>query len=413
MLQNLNNPVAGLGIVPGKALLDDDLIATRRQNARNPLRAASCYPGGEDPVNHAVLVGDLVFGRRGQRDVESMDGEPNEYVFSSVSGLAWEDYNTHKAMEQDHYFVGVAAGEEHLDHPYSDQPDSRNGFGTVRVGTVSVINNGPKTFYPGDLVMWRFPNCGISPGSKFATGVDPSDTTIIQTTRYGEEPTKFRPEIVPFNPTDLSVELSGVFSTFFLPSQQGGVADIDFKKVLPNADDYQGGSPYTLAQDEGLAYKFGILGIFSAFLECAIRYGLVQRGTGQALPADRKDELAASTARDVLTQMGAFSTSLDDQTLLIEAFSDVFLKNIGGADSLQDGAVTRFQAAYATNAYDAAVITPQSVEQVHARMRLNAMENLVAGMAKTIDFQRSKIIGRCTSASAPQDTTDILLGHTF
>ena len=437
MLQNLNNPVAGLGVVPGKGLLDDNEVHHRQKNARNPLKAAFCYPGGDDPLNHNVQVGDLLFGRRGQRDVESMDGEPNELVTASVAGLCWDEYPTHRAMEEDHYFVGVAQGDESIERPYDGGVDARGGHATIRVGTVSVINNGPKTFYPGDLVMWRFPNCGNTPGANFynklrsdgisddirsisvVDGGDPDNAGLNLRARFGEEITKFRPEIVPFNPADLSIELGGVYATMWLPREQGGISNIPFNNILPNSADYQAGSPLTLRQDEGMSYKQGISGICSAFIECAIRYGFLQAGpnlnNGILDNNTVNIQNANPTTEKVLKKMGAFSTSEKDQVPLMEAMTDIFMKHIGGCDSMQDQATERFYNAFVTYPYDAAVMTPDenNTKQIHARMRLNAVENITRGMAKTVDAHRKKIIGRCTSASAPGDTTDLLLGHTL
>jgi len=428
MLQNLNNPVAGLGIVPGKGLLDDNEVHHRQRNARNPMRAAFCYPGGDDPINHNIEVGDLLFGKRGQRDVEEMDGEPNELVTGSVSGLCWDDYNTHDAMEEDYYFVGVAAGDESLERPFDGGTDGRGGHGTIRVGTVSVINTGNKTFYPGDLVMWKYPDCGNTPGSSFynkmrmgsrnmsiVDGGDPDNPGINMRARYGQEITKFRPEIVPFNPTDFSIQLGGVFSTMFLPMSEGGVSDVPFNNLLSNTADYQGGTDLTLAQESGLSYKHGLLGVFSALLECCVLNGIVELREPEDNTPLPKAKQANAITESVLKKMGAFSTDSSEQGILIDGMSDVFLKHIGGADALQEAALKRFVDSFGSNPYDVAVVTPDStnIEQMHARMRLNAVGNLTRGISKTVDSKRSKIIGRCTSASAPGDTTDILLGHTI
>ena len=419
MLMNNNNPVAGLGVIPGKAVLDDDSIERRRQNAKDPRRAITCYPGGENDINHNAMPGDLAFGLRQTRDVESMDGEPNELATTSVAGLCWSDYNSQREMEDDFYFLGVVTGEEKLLNPYDrNTPDARNGFATGRVGTFSVVNNGPRTFYPGDYVKWQFPPAEFS---KLIDGDEHRfDRNVVgngqinQRARYGAPPTQFKPEIVPFDPTDLSVDLAGIFSSIISPQMAGGISDIDFKKTLCNNPTEKGGCPWTCLQDEAVAFKFGLLGVGLSFVETLIRKGMlapVQAGrNGQYQP--NTNEQAADFTSQIAENIGLWSDNEGTQAPLRDALADMFLTNIGGEEDMRRAAMDRFNANHGGDAYNTAVTVPQTVEQKYARLRLHLMSTLTNGIALTVDSNRSKIVGRSLSASAPGDTTDILFGHT-
>ena len=413
MLQNNNNPVAGLGIIPGKALLDDETVAMRKKNAKDPRAVMFCYPGGEDNLNHNVMQGDLVFGRRGTRDVESMDGEPNELALASVAGMRWDAYNSQEEMQRDHYFIGVAAGEEKLENPLdANTPDARNGFGTVRVGTISVVNNGTGTFYPGDLVAWKFPDAPFTPKNSrqdnLVGGEDPMRPGINQNARYGDEPTKFRPEIVPFEPTDLSVQLGGVYSAIVANKNDNGVSDVDFTESLPTSHGESGQRALSLLQDEALAYKFGCFGVFAGILEHCVKMGVVD------IPnADGNPDVQVA---NLLERIGLFGTGGMQQgmdTFVPTALANVFMQNIGYENQLRADALKELEANHGgQTAYQIATTTPETAVQKEARLRLHALDILTHGISSSVHAKRSTIIGRAMSASAPGDTTDVLLGHT-
>jgi hypothetical protein len=398
MLMNNNNPVAGLGIIPGKAMLDDDLVECRKQNAKDPLRAITCYPGGESDINHNIMIADLLFGRRGTRNVEVMDGEPNELVTASVAGMSWAEYASQREMEEDIYFVGVSAGEEKLENPYDlNTVDARNGVGTVRVGTMSVVNNGPEIFFPGDLVMWRLPDCGLTPGVNLnGEALNP----INQRARYGAPPTQFKPEIVPFHPEDLSVDLAGIYSAMSLTQGNGGIADIPYKDTLCNVPNARNTKPWSCLQDEAISFKFGLLGVGLVMLQTLVEKDLVRFTDEHNFEA-------------ILEQLGLFNDKPTEMNPLVrEIMANLFLKEIGAEHADKEAAIGRFQAETRREAYDAAIKSPVDAMDQYARLRIHLLSTLTEGIVMCNNSHRSKIIGRCLSASAPGDTTDILFGHT-
>ncbi len=70
MLQNLNNPVPGIGVISGKCVLDFVLIQEFQKNADDPRTSLTCYPGGQQPINHDAMPGDTSFGQRDVRNAE-------------------------------------------------------------------------------------------------------------------------------------------------------------------------------------------------------------------------------------------------------------------------------------------------------------------------------------------------------
>lgn len=403
MLMNNNNPVPALGVIPGKFMLDHQTIDERKANAEDPAIAIDCYPGGADDENHNAMPGDLAFGRRHVRDVEMMDGEPNELGTVSVAGLHYGEYDSQRAMESEFYFLGVVTSEQRLLNPFDrNTPDANNGSATGRVGTFSVVNNGAKAFYPGDYVMWRFPDCKKTPG---LAGQQPP--VVNQRARYGASPHQFKPEIVPFDPTDLTVDLAGAYSAIMASDARNGVSNISFEKSLPNTGgDVRNARPFTCLQDEALSYKFGLMGVCLTFMECMIRNGLVS--VTNAL----QGESAKDQALRLTQEIGLFSTEDRDQTLMREALADIFLTSIGDEIDQRNGAIVRFRDGGHGDPNQVAVQTPITLDAQYARLRVHLMQILTNGISGSVDSSRSKIIGRAMNSAAPGDTTHILFGHT-
>jgi hypothetical protein len=262
MLQNLNNPVPGLGVIPGKCSLDFNLISEYQKNAEDPRTSLFCYPGGQTPQNHDCMPGDTSFGQKDVRNAEVMDGEPNELGIVSVAGLNFGRYCSQREMEDDFYWQGVVTTESRLtnpldgitgdpDHGYGkvslrDEKISRFFFiliGTGRAGTFSVINNGWKTIYAGNYVCWQFPAAPFHPKGdvyNFNGG-----ETINHLARYGTPPTQFRPEYVPFDHSDFTVQFSAAFAAMSVPKSQNGVSDLGFVASLPNVNGYPDSKPHS------------------------------------------------------------------------------------------------------------------------------------------------------------------------
>ncbi len=153
MLQGLMNPVANVGVIPGKVIPDYQVIEEHTANADDPNVAPFCYPGGGKPTSHDIKLGYPLFGYKCVRNPEVQEGEPNEFAIASVAGLNTNLFTSHRAMESNFYFVGFSTGDQHVSDPMGDSTTSDpQGVGTIRVGTVSTYNNGPYMFYPVSFV---------------------------------------------------------------------------------------------------------------------------------------------------------------------------------------------------------------------------------------------------------------------
>jgi len=66
-----------------------------------------------------------------------------------------------------------------------------------------------------------------------------------QSARYGVPTTQFKPEIVPFDPSDFTVQFAAAFAAMTLPKERNGVSNLGFKASLPNINGYSDKKPWT------------------------------------------------------------------------------------------------------------------------------------------------------------------------
>lgn len=427
MMEGMYTPVAGLGIVPGNATADNRLIEMRQKNARNPMRNTMCYPGGDAPQNHSLLKGDLLFAQRGARCLEDAEGGMQQAVTATVNGECWADYTSQREMEHSFVFAGISAGDQMLEHPLSGDRNEPTGVGTVLVGTISTINNGPRPFYCMDWISVKWPDSGLTPNRRWynryninnesgsiVNGGDPDHPGMNMLTYSGDEPTVFKPQVVPFNPALLDVELAGVFSCMVRASEDGGVSNAKLEQILPHSSDQL----KTSLQEESATYEFALFGMFRAMLEPLLANGTLTYNPAADRNSNYGDAQAGADAQDILTkEVKLFNRSgnYDQNSLRMQMLANVFMPNIGGFDTLQKEAIDRFAASRGQNAASLKSIAnsvPQTDGDRADYIRAYGMELMVGAMAKTVHAQREKIIGRCLNASACGETLDVLLGHT-
>jgi hypothetical protein len=417
MLQGLQNPMPNLGVISFKAMPDMNLIYQwQNQDVRTEL---GCYPGGKVTENHDIMPGDTAFGQVGVRNLEIGDGEPNELSIVSLAGLEWRGYCSQREMEDDFYWQGIVTTECRLTNPMdSTTSDPDHGFGGGRVGTFSVINNGWKTFHAGDYIAWQFPATPFHP--KSAGGLDTASPpelfmggqTVNMLARQGVPVGQFRPEYVPFDHTDFTVQLAGVFATFTNPKSEKGIQDMSFVAAAPNIHGYKNERPWSTIQDEGVGYKYSIWGIGLTLVETLLRKGLIQPGVGVAGPLNEQD--AYNTAKDISRQIGLFSQDGTEQAIMMEGLADVFLNNISAGDDYRSSAVTRFRNASGQRQSTFSLVTDNlsDTDMYYARLRLNCL-NLLTGAVGSSWFSKTrKIVGRALNDAAPADTLHGLFGHT-
>jgi hypothetical protein len=234
LLQGPHNPFPQLQVVPGIANLDYDLIAAFQANADDPNVALECYPGGAQAVNHDVMPGSTIIGMKGVRNGASQDGIPAELGIGSIAGLNYGKYASQRQMEDEFYWIGIATTPATMTNPIDpNTPDPDNGASTIRVGTCSIPLRGPYTFYANDLACWRIPPAPFHPGKKQSHGQYTEfngGSNIYPYARFGDPPTQFQIEYVPFDPTDFSVQLAAAFACITEDSARGGIADLHFNE---------------------------------------------------------------------------------------------------------------------------------------------------------------------------------------
>lgn len=415
MLQGLQNPMPNLGVISFKAMPDMNLIYQwQNQDVRTEL---GCYPGGKVPENHDIMPGDTAFGQVGVRNLEIGDGEPNELSIVSVAGLEWKGYCSQREMEDNFYWQGIVTTECRLGNVMdSTTGDPDHGFGGGRAGTFSVVNNGWHTFHAGDYIAWQFPQAPFHPKSASAldTASPPelfmAGQTVNMTARQGVPTGQFRPEYVPFDPSDFTVQLAGVFATFTNPKSERGIQDMSFVAAAPNVHGYKNERPWSTTQDEGVGYKYSICGIGLSFVETLLRKGLIQPGVGPSGPLSEQE--AYNTSKNIAGQIGLFSTKAEDQDIMLEALADVFLNNISAGDDMRSQAVKRFRnASGQQDMFSLATERLDDIDLFYARLRLNCLNLLTGAVGNSWYSKTRKIVGTAFNDAAPADTLHGLFGH--
>lgn len=409
MQQGLQNPIAGMGIVPTKGFLDFDFIARCQANAEDPRIAATCYPGGSTDQNHDAMPGDTSYGFKNVRNTYVAQGEPNELGFVSVAGLNWGQYCSQREMEEQIYWQGVVTTESRLTNPLdSATGDPEHGYGMIKAGTVSVINNGHKTIYAGNLIAWQLPAAPFHPrsgGRPFNDG-----STINALARQGTPTGQFRPEYVPFDPTDFSVQLAAAFAAMVETSDNGGISDKGLVSAFPSLNGYEE-KPNTGIQDEAAAYKYAFAGIALSVVETLLRNGLLVAPAAQTAGVSPAEAQAA--AGRIAQSIGLWSYDVAEQGILLEAMGDIFMEHIAPIDARRNEAVVRFRQGLPANvdAETFAMGEPETPEHMYARLRYHTLEMLTQGITSSWHSKTSKIVARALNTAAPTETTHLLLGH--
>lgn len=419
MLQNANNPVPVLGVIPGKAFPDYDKIEEFVANSEDASIAVNCYPGGSQDINHDIMPLDTLICLKNSRTRGINDAEPNECGVVSVAGLCWDDCCSQREMEDMWYWGGIVQTEMRRTMPMDGTtPDPESGFATIRAGTCSVINNGDKTFYPGDLIAWRFPPAPFNPKAD-GTGKFNNGSVLNSTARYGTPATQFRPEYVPFDHTDFTVQMAAAFAAINEPYGNRGISDKSFMDAFPSLNHGIPDHPWSEVQEGAFAYKYAFMGIGLTFLEHALRSGYV------TLAADFKNLTTTSAAQaragavNVSEAYGLWSDDKTAQGPMVEFLADVMLKNVAANDPNRREALVRFEDANpaASKTWSALLhARPDENTQnreaiLYAKLRQHLTEVLNQGVTNSWHSKTSKIVGKAMNAAAVADTLHGMWGH--
>ncbi len=290
--------------------------------------------------------------------------------------------------------------------PSNHHHSQDHGFGTARAGTLSVINNGWKTIYAGNLVCWQFPAAPFHPKGDVYNFNGGETTNYLA--RYGVPTTQFRPEYVPFDPTDFSVQMAAAFAAMTTPHEQGGVSNIPFPETLPNVDGAKN-KVWSGIQDEATSYKNGFWGIGLTLVETLIRHGLVVAAPGLnnilaeiaanpnfVPPSTVSSQDARRTGKKIASAIGLFKTVEEQQTLTLEGIADILLQNISPEDTRKKPAMDRFTDGLEAGKTLAVVSTqePNDEDAMYDRLRVNLTEVFTNGVSGSWLSKTSKIVGK-------------------
>lgn len=404
LLQNNLNPVPGIGIIPGKVMLDWDLIQMRKANADDAAVAGECFPGGSKDINHDAMPGNISLGLRALRNGEVIDGEPNERGFTSASGMQFTNYDSQRSMEDDQYFQGVVATEQRVSS--DDDPD--HGYAIIRAGTVSVINNGPYMFYPGQYACWRLPQ---APFGETDTILDP----VLQRTRPGTSVTKWMPEFVPFDPTDISQHVAAAYANMKATRMDGdpGTADIQLQDFFVRNGTYAS-KALTPLQEEAMAYRFGDIGKVLRGVEVLVRHGYLQEGDGFiAAPNQAEEADAAQLARKLAVDIGLWSTNPANHIVQHKILASIYMASLNPGDTDRTDAMRIFKDQHLGNKtwQQASTTQLEDTDSLFGLLMSNLPEISITGITGTWYSATSKIIGKPMNSAAPADTLHLMLGH--
>lgn len=335
------NPIAESGVVEGKAFADQNTIDLFSEcAARNGQPGIRCYPNRGGLADHDILTGFLSFGIRETQNPYALDGQPNEYGICSVSGMNMLEYCSHFDARNRFYFQGVVTSDYHLSNQLGlPTPDPETGYGFMRAGTKTIINNGPEMFYPGDLIATDLPRLEEA---ERQDGRNP-------TARMGISPGQYRFIVKPFRASDITTEMEGAFAAMRATKSERGIQDMDISALLPIISGSQD-VPHLPCQTMAAALQFGWVGIGLVFLEVVKQLGIEDQTPQQIVTRlklfsrEEKPELLAFIAAVMQKHVGpwAFDRAEDARQFLNDKFGVNF--NSASYLSSNDDDKTKLQA---------------------------------------------------------------------
>lgn len=403
LLQGLQNPCAEVGVISGKGCHDEELLADCERNASNGAVAIYCFPGGNQPINHDAMPGYTALGMKNVRLPES---DVFEIGVVSAAGICWDNYCSQRQMEAQFYWQGIVTTEQHRTKPLdSTTDDPPHGYGTLRAGTKSIINNSWKTIYAGDRLVWRFPKAPFHPkagdtGNRFNGG-----DNINYLARQGEPPTQFRFEYEAYDPTDFSVQMAAAYAALSLSKAEGGVSDLPYQNAFPWAAAGPGvkDRPWSSIQEEALAYKFAFWGIGLTLID--------------TLKEARVLTLSTPSGAEIAKMIGLFDGKAEggNEKVVNMGVADILLDKMSPVSDDYNAMMTRFEKNNTMNFFSARMYTasPDKVDSKEflANLRVHMVDMLAIGMTSALESARSQIVGVAMNSAAPADTMHVLWGH--
>jgi hypothetical protein len=395
MLQGLQNPCLEVGVISGKGAHDEEKLAEFERNANNGAKAILCYPGGNQPINHDVMPSMTLVG---MRNVKLPECDIFEIGMASVAGMCWDDWCSQRQMENDFYWQGIATTEQRRTKPLdSTTDDPPHGYGTLRAGTKSIINNSWKTIYCGDRICWRFPKAPFHP----KVGREGSDNRfhggdpINYLARQGEAPTRFGIEYESYDPCDFAVQMAAAYAALTTTQAQGGIEDMPYQNALPWAAGGPGvkDRPWSALQEEAIAYKFGLWGVALTLIQTLHNAGITVDG---------------KSSMDIAREIGLFASHPPghaNANIVKQGVADVLLDKISPCDPAREAAEDQFLTNHRVQLHEARVFTANKGSEDNAlfmaNLQAHAIDMLAIGLTSALEEKRSHIVGVAMNSAAP------------
>jgi hypothetical protein len=243
------SPVYRQAEITGKGQPDIHSFKQRKANMADHVRMAKSYPGGDQNNNFFIKKGELLLGEKGNRDLY-------ERCFSSYNGLYRGEKST-EALMRKYCFKGVATGDWEFEGENMFGTDPLDhGFGFLRAGSDTIVNNSEQDLYGGDIVVWQFSdidggkNTNGQPRRVVDSGLNPWAPQNKEGTPLG----KALIQIKPLDPMDFSSQVAGAFALFNVSKTQGGVQNVTMEDFLKPEKDKE----LSTMQEEAFALREGI-----------------------------------------------------------------------------------------------------------------------------------------------------------
>lgn len=404
------NPMAVLGEIPSKAMPDHLHVQDLMNNADDPNLAGEVYPNGNKPIVHDLNVGDLLFAIKCCRNPEVVSGEPNELVFSSMSGDCIGNFQDDEQLMGQYYFVGICKTEYRYSS-YGINKDPEHGVGILKVGTHSTSNNGPYLLYPGTKIRYR------APISKISTEI-PAEGSIAHRNgekmnrfaRNGASNMQFRPEIVPFDYTDVTVNYLSAFNSMTNKStDRNGILDIPFYQHFMR--DVAGNTTQVSPKQEAAGgHWYGTAGAAAGILEKLLAYKVITIDNNVVIDSTaRVENKHAQQVSDLLKNLGVWSQNVDARKPFLEIFANIYFNDL----KISNSEAAKHYETVSLVPKDQALRVNASTDEktLYTRLRFNQSRFHGAHLYGDWFHMTSSIVGVSLNFTAPGDLAHVMWGH--
>lgn len=407
------NPMAVLGEIPSKAMPDHLHVQDLMNNADDPNLAGEVYPNGNKPIVHDLNVGDLLFGIKCCRNPEVVSGEPNELVFSAMAGDCWANFQDDEQLMSQYYFVGICKTEYRYSN-YGINKDPEHGVGILKVGTHSTSNNGPYLLYPGTKIRYRAPVSAISTELPAEGSIaHRNGEKMNRFARNGASNLQFRPEIVPFDYTDVTINyLSAYNSMTNTRTDRNGISDIPFYQHFMR--DVAGNTTQVSPKQEAAGgHWYGTAGAIAGALEKLLAYGLITIDNSKAIANTPVDKTHTKIVSDLLAKLGVWSQTPAERKHFLEIFANIYFNDlkISSSEAAQNYAQNHTNILLVKKDQALRVNASTDPATLYTRLRLNQSRFHGAHLYGDWFHMTSSIVGVSLNFTAPGDLAHVMWGH--